>query len=117
VKYLGRALCWNVDHNHRGTQWEPHGPGTGPDPIMATSLETRYVAEIERRAYLDTYAESLDLWQQGDHTVIFPFGTWNVVRHHAAVVAVPPPTSGGSAFVSAEIGGRRGPAGGVCAPS
>ena len=92
LKYLGRALCWNVDHNRRGVQWEPHGPGTGPDPIMATSLETRYVAEIERRAYLDTYAESLDLWQQGDHAVIFPFGTWNVVRHHAAVVAVPPPT-------------------------
>ena len=91
VKYLGRALCWNVDHNRRGIQWEPHGPGTGPDPIMATTLETRYVAEIERRAYLDTYAESLDLWQQGDHTAIFPFGSWNVVRHHAAVVAVPPP--------------------------
>jgi REP element-mobilizing transposase RayT len=91
VKYLGRALCWNADHNRRGIQWEPHGPGSGPDPIMATSLDTLYAAEIERQAYLDTYAEAIDLWQQGDHAVIFPFGTWNVVRHHAAVVAVPPP--------------------------
>jgi hypothetical protein len=91
VKYLGRARCWNADHHQRGIQWEPHGPGSGPDPIMATTLETREAAEIERKAFLDGYAESLDLWQQGDHAVIFPFGTWNVVRHHAAVVAVPPP--------------------------
>ncbi|MBT9558475.1 MAG: hypothetical protein IV100_20740 [Myxococcales bacterium] len=91
VKYLGRARCWNADHNLRGTQWEPHGPNSGPDPIMATSEETRYVAELERKAFLDGYGESLDLWQQGDHAVIFPFGTWNFVRHHAAVVAVPPP--------------------------
>ena len=66
-------------------------PRHGPDPIMPTSMETRYVAEIERQAYLDSYREALVLWQQGDHAVIFPFGTWNVVRHPAAVVAVPPP--------------------------
>ncbi len=73
--YCQRDLSGNADHNRRGIAWEPHGPRTGPDPIMATSLETRYVAEIERQAYLGTYAESKGLWQQGDHAVIFPFGT------------------------------------------
>ncbi|MBT9560481.1 MAG: hypothetical protein IV100_30935 [Myxococcales bacterium] len=91
IEYLGRARCWNADTNLRGTQQEPHGRGSRPDPVMASDPETKYLAELEHEAYLDTYREALGAWKQGDHAVIFPFGTWKVVRHHAAVLGLPPP--------------------------
>ena len=99
IKYLGRARSWNADTNLRGTKKEPHGHGSGPDPVMASDRETKYLAELEHQAYLDAYSEALGAWQQGaapasqhgEHAVIFPFGTWKVVRHHAAVLGLPPP--------------------------
>jgi hypothetical protein len=91
INFLGRARCWNADTTLRGTQKEDQGPGSGPDRVMASDPETRYLAELELEAYLDGYCECLGTWQQGDHAVIFPYGTWKLVRHHAAAVAIAPP--------------------------
>lgn len=35
------------------------------------------------------YREALERWQQGEHEVVFPYGTWWMVNVHGACVGPP----------------------------
>ncbi|MBT9558206.1 MAG: transposase [Myxococcales bacterium] len=88
--YWGRARCWNADPNIEATEEEDHGQGTGPDPILATDPESKKAALKELEAFHAAYAEAWHRWKEGDRTVCFPPGTWNMVQRHNARAHPPP---------------------------
>lgn len=63
-----------------------------PQRPFATSLpDLARRAKEDRARFLWEYREALQKWCQGCRDVVFPSGTWWMVRHHGAAVAPPPP--------------------------
>lgn len=82
--FLGRARCVGRSPDERGTAYEAAGPGTGPEPVLATDAAERAERVMAWRWFWDAYRAALGLWRTGIRTVEFPPGTWALVRLHGA---------------------------------
>ena len=64
------------------------------NPVLAVGrgLGTRLREGVRSlRQFRRSYREALERWRQGVHAVLFPYGTWWMVRHHGASMALPGP--------------------------
>ena len=87
--FLGAAACRSQDPNRSATTPEPHGPGTGPSPVMASDSVMQAEAIAQLLSFRAAYREARARWAGGHHDVIFPHGTWCLARYHGARVAQP----------------------------
>lgn len=84
VRYLGRARCWNADPDLQGIAEEDHGEDGGSDLILATDVETKKEAQKELAVFYKSYVDAWKRWRDGDRGVVFPAGTWKMVRSYGA---------------------------------
>jgi putative transposase len=88
---LGARRCEQASPYDRATSWEPL---RSRNPVLAVG---RGLGELLRdgiaalRSFRRSYREALDQWRRGVRAVIFPYGTWWMVRHHGAPMALPQP--------------------------
>jgi len=59
--------------------------------VAATEPHAKRALEFVRKKFLVAYRDALRRWRDGIRDVLFPHGTWWMVRHHAAAVAAPLP--------------------------
>jgi putative transposase len=88
---LGARRCQQVSPYERATSWEPL---RSRNPVLAVGrgLHTRLREGIDRlRRFRTSYRVALERWRLGMHAVLFPYGTWWMVKHHGASVALPEP--------------------------
>jgi putative transposase len=88
--FLGSARCRRASPDTRARSWEPAGPGSGPDPILATCTEEKRHLEDALADFHDTYRSAWSRWQCGERNVAFPRGTWHLVRCHRARTGTAP---------------------------
>ena len=90
-KPVGPERCQGVSPYQRATTWEPL---RSLNPVLAAGRGLRRALREgirALRAFRLAYREALRRWQQGDRNVLFPYGTWWMVRHHGAAVGPPVP--------------------------
>jgi hypothetical protein len=88
---LGRWRCQQVSPYQRATSWEPL---RSRNPVLAAGRGMRPVlrqAIAALRLFRQAYREALEQWREGVRDVLFPHGTWWMVKHHGAGVAPPLP--------------------------
>jgi hypothetical protein len=88
---LGARRCQLVSPYNRATSWEPL---RSRNPVLAVGrgLGTLLREGIRSlRQFRRSYREALERWRRGLHAVLFPYGTWWMVRHHGASMAPPEP--------------------------
>jgi putative transposase len=59
--------------------------------VAATETRAKKILEFIRKSFLVAYREALREWRAKLREVVFPTGTWWMVRHHAAAVATSSP--------------------------
>jgi hypothetical protein len=88
---LGARRCQQVSPYERATSWEPL---RSRNPVLAVGrglgVLLREGIDVLRK-FRQSYREALERWRQGVHDVLFPFGTWWMVKHHRALMAPPEP--------------------------
>jgi hypothetical protein len=92
-KVLGAKRCRKVSPQARATSWEPVRSRT---PVLAVGRglkELRRAAIAELQQFRAEYREALERWRQGKRRVLFPYGTWAMVKLHGARVRAPAPSS------------------------
>ncbi|MGM0575398.1 MAG: hypothetical protein ACQEXJ_06680 [Myxococcota bacterium] len=63
----------------------------GRHPTLACSTKDRRLAELDALATFRTeYREAREAWRSGDHGVVFPYGTLQLVHEHGARCRPPP---------------------------
>jgi REP element-mobilizing transposase RayT len=88
---LGARRCQQVSPYDRATSWEPL---RSRNPVLAVgrglgALLREGIASL--RGFRRSYREALERWRRGVHAVLFPYGTWWMVKHHGASMALPQP--------------------------
>jgi putative transposase len=86
---LGASRCQQVSPYDRATSWEPL---RSRNPVLAVGrgLRARLREAIDSlRTFRQSYREALERWCRGIRAVLFPYGTWWMVRHHGASMALP----------------------------
>jgi putative transposase len=89
-RVLGPDRCRRVSPYQRATSWEPL---RSRNPVLAAGRGMRRALRegmAALRAFRTAYRTALEHWRQGRHDVVFPFGTWWMVRFHGAAVGPPP---------------------------
>lgn len=86
-RVLGARRCQQVSPYERATSWEPL---RSRNPVLAVgrrlgSLLRDAVGRL--REFRRAYRVALERWRQGMHAVLFPYGTWWMVKHHGASMA------------------------------
>jgi putative transposase len=87
ARFMGAAACRRMSPDHRATSPEPHGPGTGPSRVLADDDVTRQALDAEYEGFLEAYRAARHAWEAGDREVVFPEGSWLIVRRHRACCA------------------------------
>jgi putative transposase len=91
-RVLGPRRCRQVSPYQRARSWEPLRSRT---PVLAAGRGLRAVLRkaIENlREFRQSYREALAAWREGVRSVLFPHGTWWMVRHHGALMAPAEPS-------------------------
>jgi putative transposase len=85
-KFLGAERAESVSPYDRATSFEPL---RGRNPTFAVGgVPGVHVAAVAAlRAFRSAYSAAVERWRAGVRDVVFPAGTWWMVRWHAAVVA------------------------------
>jgi putative transposase len=87
-KFAGPAAVLAESVRTQARSWRER---RGPIPrIAAMGRESWRVADLVRRTFLAAYRDALKRWCGGDREVVFPRGTWWMVRHHGAAVEPEP---------------------------
>jgi len=88
-RFLGAERAQRVSPYDRATSYEAI---RGRNPTFAVSgVAGAYAAAVRAlREFRRAYAEARARWRAGFRDVVFPAGTWWMVRGHSAVVAAPP---------------------------
>lgn len=84
-KFLGARRAEKVSPYDRATRFEPIRD-RNPTFAVGGVLGAYAAAVRELRAFRGAYAEALERWRDGLRDVLFPFGTWWMVRVHAVSV-------------------------------
>ena len=88
---VGARRCQQASPYDRATSWEPL---RSRNPVLAVG---RGLGALLRegidslRRFRRSYREALERWRRGVHAVLFPYGTWWMVKHHGASMALPAP--------------------------
>jgi putative transposase len=88
---LGARRCRQASPYDRATSWEPL---RSRNPVLAVGrgLRARLCEAIDNlRRFRRSYRETLERWRRGVRAVLFPYGTWWMVKHHGASMALPAP--------------------------
>jgi len=89
-RFLGADRVLNASPYKRAKAYEVFGD-LRPNFSVRGGTRQDYLDEIERRrAFHESYRESWVRWCDGDHDVVFPFGTWVMRVRFGAQVAPPP---------------------------
>jgi len=90
-KVVGATLCKQASPYQRAKSWEPL---RGRNPVLAAGRGCRDALRqgIDAlRTFRSAYRTALQSWRQGVRAVLFPHGTWWMVRFHGAAVGPPAP--------------------------
>jgi hypothetical protein len=81
--YAGAKRVIKTPHTCRASSHEPFG---SRNPTFAAAGNPDVASKMvqQRRAFRSAYQTAWLAWKAGDHTVIFPRGTWKMRVYHAA---------------------------------
>ena len=88
-KVVGATRCKRVSPYQRATSWEPL---RSRNPVLAAGRGCREALRqgiAVLRAFRTAYRVALRRWNEGVRDVLFPYGTWWMVRYHGAAVGPP----------------------------
>jgi len=88
---VGARRCRQVSPYGRATSWEPL---RSRNPVLAAGRGLRALLRegiASLRKFRRSYCEALARWREGMRAVLFPYGTWWMVKHHRASMALPEP--------------------------
>lgn len=81
--YAGAKRVMNTPHTHRASSAEKFGRRK-PTFAAAGNREVARAMIQRRRTFLSAYCTAWRAWKAGDHSVVFPAGTWKMRVYHAA---------------------------------
>jgi hypothetical protein len=83
--FLGAAAVMGASFEQRAVGYEARRE---PRPkVAATEPAAKALMLKVRKVFLAQYRAALERWCKGERDVVFPEGTWWMVRHHGAAVA------------------------------